>query len=135
MFFDDYPLEEENQIFNTQLKKAFRGTDINVLDEKTIPQLETSLKARDYVAIILDVMSAFPEAPELGAMAGIEILKRCRAGAYGQFNSQTLIFMRTARGELHVKELAFNLGCTDYFKVGSQDDKLLDALVKRLLSA
>lgn len=133
MFFDDYPLEEENLIFSAQLRSTFRGTDIELFEEKTIPHLEVSLKMRDYVAIILDVMSAFPEAPELGAMAGIEILKRCRAGYYGQSNSQALVFMRTARGELHVKELAFNLGCTDYFRVGSQDDKLLDTLVTRLL--
>jgi len=132
MFFDDYPRATENQLFIYTLTKALGSTDIEVLEEKTISYLEASLRVHDCVAIILDVMSAFPEAPEHEALAGIEILRRCRAGSYGVFNSRTLIYMRTARGELHVKELAFTRGCTDYFTAGSQDDKLLDILVKRL---
>jgi CheY-like chemotaxis protein len=132
LVFDDCPLNTENVLFRFQLRRAFARTDIEVLEERAIPDLETSLKARHYAAIILDVMAAFPDAPELEAMAGIEVLKRCRAGNYGEFNRWTLVFMRTARGELDVKELAFNLGCTGYFVVGSQDEKLIDMLVKQL---
>lgn len=133
MFFDDYPRESVNELFLYRLRKMLGPTDIEVIEEKAIPHLEGSLRARNYVAIILDIMAAFPENPDLEAIAGLEILRRCRAGDYGQSNSETLIYMRTARGELHVKEKAFELGCTDYFRVGQQDAKLLSVLKQKLV--
>ncbi len=135
LFFDDYPLEDENKIFVVQLKAALQSTDIVLIEEKTIPHLDASLKARSYAAIILDIMSAFPGFSDDEAQAGMEILKRCRAGHYGSINQQALIFMRTARGELQIRQLAFSLGCTDFFRAGSQDDKLLEAMVRHLVQS
>jgi CheY-like chemotaxis protein len=130
MFFDDYPQESVNQLFLHELKLSLESSDIRIVVEKTIPHLEALLRARDYMVVILDIMAAFPDEPDVQAMAGLEVLKRCRAGEYGVANSRTPVYMRTARGELWIKELAFKLGCTEYFTIGSQDDKLLEALAR-----
>jgi len=129
MFFDDYPLASENQIFLLNLRDAFRNTDVEIEEAKTVPHLEQALSARTYDAIILDVMAALPDAPDLEALAGIEVLRRCRAGVYGAFNQNAAIYMRTARGELYVRDIAAKLGSKGYFRPGSDDDDLLAALV------
>ncbi len=97
---------------------------------------------RPFVAIVLDVISAMPQewidAAATGktegytgeGWTGIEILRRCRKGYYGKLNQGVPIFMRTARGEIHVRAAALRSGCTDYFMAGSEDDKLIDVIAK-----
>ena len=133
LFFDDFPLESENQLFLLKLRKAFRGTDVAIEDEKKIPSLEVLLTTRPFAAIILDIMAAFPADPELEALAGIEVLKRCRSGQYGPLNQNALVYMRTARGEFNVREIASKFGSTGYFRPGSDDDELIAELQRRLL--
>jgi len=128
MFFDDYPLESENQLFLFQLRRAFRDMDIVVVDAKTIPALESHLRTREFTAIILDIMAALPDAPGMEALAGIEVLRRCREGDYGDMNQDALVFMRTARAEPHVKQLALRYRSAGYFLAGSDDERLIEAL-------
>lgn len=132
LFFDDYPLETENQIFLLDLRALIRGRDIEVEEVRTIPHLENQLQERQYLVIILDVMAAMENGLE--ALAGIEILRRCRNGHYGDLNRDVPIYLRTARGETHVRETAVDFGCTGYYKAGSHDDRLLEEL-GRLLGA
>jgi CheY-like chemotaxis protein len=132
VFFDDYPLESENQLFLSELRDQLQNADVEVLEEKTVPRLEVLLRSRLLTAIILDVMAAMPAEPGMEALAGIEVLRRCRTGEYGPLNRDTAIFMRTARGELHVRRMAFHYGCTNYFMAGSEDDKLVLALHEKL---
>lgn len=128
LFFDDFPLNTENQIFTMQLRKALRGTEIDVVVQDAIPDLEQSLRSHLFVAIVLDIMAAMPDAPGIEALAGLEVLRRCRAGQYGEINQNTAVYMRSARGELHVKQRAAELGCSGYFHPGSDDQKLISVL-------
>jgi CheY-like chemotaxis protein len=135
VFFDDYPLESENQIFLFQLRRAFRDSDLEIVDEKTIPRLETRLRTRQCAAIILDIMAALPDAPDMDALAGIEVLRRCREGNYGEMNRDAPVFMRTARAEPHVKQMAVRHQAAGYFLAGSDDEQLIEALRERLLES
>src|ERR1051326_1237010 len=131
LFFDDFPLEIENQIFVLNLRKAFRDLPFEIQQIKTIPRLEAALRSQAFAAIILDIMAAYPDSPEREALAGIEVLKRCRAGEYGPLNAKALFYMRTARGELYVRDLALKLGSEGYFRPGSDDEELIAELRHR----
>lgn len=133
MFFDDFPLASENQIFLLNLHKAFRHTDVEIDEAKTVPHLEQLLRTRAYAAIILDIIAAIRDAPELEALAGIVVLQRCRDGQYGALNQNATVYMRTARGELHVREIADKYRSKGYFRPGSDDDDLLSVLRELLL--
>jgi Response regulator containing CheY-like receiver, AAA-type ATPase, and DNA-binding domains len=128
LFFDD-SLDIENQLFLRLLRQAVKGTAVHVVQEKTIPHAEQKLKSLPLVVAILDVMAAMPGAPEREAEAGIEVLRRCRAGHYGTRNAGIPIFMRTARGEAHIRQLAFAHGCTNFFSAGVQDEQLIQAIM------
>jgi CheY-like chemotaxis protein len=128
LFFDD-SLATENQIFLMELRHAVRGTVVQVVQEKTVAHAEQKFKTEPLLIAILDVMAPWPDAEALAAQAGLEILRRCRAGAYHPRNSTIPIFMRTARNEPHIRRLAFELGCTNYFSVGRQDAELINAIV------
>jgi hypothetical protein len=132
MFFDDFPLASENQIFLLNLRRRFRHTDVEIDETKTVPHLEQLLRTHAYAAIILDVMAAFPDAPELEALAGIEVLKRWHSGAYGSLNASASVYMRTARGELYLRDIAAKHGCKGYFRPGSDDDELVSTLIALL---
>jgi DNA-binding NarL/FixJ family response regulator len=136
LFFDDYPLASENILFLTRLRKSVGPVGLVVVQERTITQLEDQLKAGNVGCLILDIMSRVPrgfrsiEAGEDGqdvspAVAGIEILKRCRAGAYGESVRAIPIFMRTARGEPHIMRLCSQIGASGYFQVGIDDGALV----------
>lgn len=132
LFFDDFPLEAENQIFLLKLRRAFKGTDVEVEEQKTVPSLAGRLETHPFDAMILDIMAAMPDTPGMEALAGIEILRRCRTGTYGPVNKDIPIYMRSARGELYVKQLAGDLKANGYFRPGSDDDELV-ATLKKLL--
>jgi CheY-like chemotaxis protein len=141
VFFDDYPLEKENQLFMGLLRRRLRGDNVELVEEKIVQRLETLLRTRTFIAIVLDVIAAMPhdrsDVPSGDSVGyagegwtGIEILRRCRSGQYGKLNQTAPIFMRTARGEIHVRAAALRSGCTDYFMAGSEDDKLIDVIAK-----
>ena len=132
LVFDDYPLATENQLFLLNLRKAFQKADVVIQEEKNVHSLTQALQSRAYAAIILDVMAAFPAAPELEAVTGIEVLRRCRNGQYGPSNQQAAFFMRSARGEIHIHEEATKLGSLGWFKPGSDDSELISVLKERL---
>ena len=64
------------------------------------------------------------------ARVGLEILRRVRAGHYGQEPKQAAVFIRSGRGELHTKVRAKELGADGFFSAGVDDD----ALVKKIVS-
>jgi CheY-like chemotaxis protein len=132
LFFDDYLGNPENQIFLHRLRKAVRVMPIEVVEEKVVHKLEHKLRSTAFRVAIFDVMAEMPDAPELSALAGIEILRRCRVGDYGQLNRDIPIFMRSARFELHVQQMAREYGCTRYFQVGTDDALLINAIVETL---
>lgn len=126
-------MEAENQLFVWQLRRALRGTDVDVVEERTIPSLERSLRTQRFVAIVLDIMAMMPDAPGMEALAGLEVLRRSRAGQYGDINRDALVYIRSARGEPHVARRAFELGCKGFFRAGSDDDKLITVLKEQLV--
>jgi CheY-like chemotaxis protein len=128
LFFDD-SLATENQIFLMELRHAVKGTTIQVVQEKTVHHAEQKFKTVPLLIAILDVMAPWPGEQAKEAQAGLEILRRCREGAYDPKNAAIPIFMRTARDEPHIRRLAFELGCTNFFTVGRQDPELIAAIV------
>jgi CheY-like chemotaxis protein len=134
LFFDDALKETENQLFEYQLRRLVREFSGEVIAERVVSRVETSLKARRFAAVVLDIMAAVPDEPNDEAMAGIEILKRCRQGTYGKLNRNTAVFMRTARGEPHIHRLATKSGCNAFYRAGSDDEDLLKE-IRKILSA
>jgi len=132
LFFDDYLGSPENQLFLHRLRKAVRSMPIDVVEEKVVQRVEDKLRSAVFHVAIFDVMAAMPGEPELSALAGIEILRRCRSGAYRLENRDIPIFMRTARFEPHVQQMAREYGCTQYFRVGTDDTLLVEAVMAAL---
>lgn len=129
LFFDDFLGNELNQLFLLKLHRAAKAMPIEVVGEKTIRAVEDRLRNMIFKVVILDVMASASHDKTINqALAGIEVLKRCRTGAYGELNKTTPIYMRTARGEPHVRRLAFEYGCTNYFQAGSDDPELIESI-------
>jgi CheY-like chemotaxis protein len=152
LFFDDYPLQSENALFLEMLRKriedrlgGIQGLRIHIEPEKTLSGLENRLKAERITLAILDIMAMVPQdfgppaddsQPTVtAALAGVEVLKRCRAGRYGTGNQQVSIFMRTARGEPHVRELCAQAGADGYYLAGTSDRSLINAAIEVLCAA
>jgi CheY-like chemotaxis protein len=140
VFFDDYPLASENKLFLMLLRKQVEPIGVHVIQEKTIKRVEEQAQAIPLVALILDIISEVPRdfrSVEDGsivpsALAGVELLRRCRAGEYGETNRQVPIFMRTTRGEPHIRTLCGQLGATGYFQVGIEDKQLIEKIVSHI---
>lgn len=129
MFFDDYPRSPENILFVWRLRQRLRPYGALVVREKSIHKLEARLGAETFTALVLDIMAAMPDETDKDALAGLEILRRCRAGDYQHTERSTPVFMRTARGELHIRREAAALGANGYFMAGSDDSRLIDTIV------
>jgi CheY-like chemotaxis protein len=132
LFFDDYLGSPENQMFLHRLRKAVRAMPIQVIEEKVIQRLEEALRSTSFRVAIFDVMAAMPDTPDLSAIAGIEVLRRCRSGDYGPRNKNIPVFMRTARFEPHIQRMARDYGCTQYFRVGTDDSLLIETILGSL---
>jgi len=133
VFFDDYPLQSENVLFVERLKRSLNLWDIHIETPKTFHGIEECLRREDAVAVVLDIMAKVPQAVARAdrvssSLAGIEILRRCRAGSYGDLNKNVPIYMRTARGEPHVRRLAMQLGASGYYLVGTDDGQLIRSI-------
>jgi CheY-like chemotaxis protein len=140
LFFDDYPLASENKLFLMLLRRHVEPIGVHVIPEKTIKRVEEQAQSIPLVALILDIISEVPRdfrSIEDGnvvpsALAGVELLRRCRSGQYGELNRQVPIFMRTTRGEPHVRTLCGQLGATGYFRVGIEDRQLIERIVSHI---
>ena len=129
LFFDDYPHASENALFLLRLRQTLRHLGPHVLVTTTTAAVERELRATSLHLAVLDVMAAAPA--DFGATssrAGIEVLRRCRAGLYLPENATIPIFMRTARGEAFIRELCAKEGCTGFFSAGAEDSALLKAI-------
>ena len=143
MFFEDHPLESDNKLFLSLLREALSGTRTRVLHEKTISRLERKLTRTFCRVVILDIMSEVPSdfRPIKGnaqgrvepAMAGIEILRRIRADTYGNYEGSS-VFIRSSRGEPHIRAECAEAGAAGYFQPGRQDFGLIER-VKEVLAA
>jgi CheY-like chemotaxis protein len=139
VFFDDYPLHSENTLFVVQLRRSVGSAGLIVVQESTIPHLEMQLQSGDICCLILDIMSKVPRnfrsietrgGGVPSSMAGVEILRRCRTGKYGESVKGIPIFMRTARGEKHIKNLCIQIGASGYFQIGTDDRTLVDKILE-----
>src|SRR5215218_8144122 len=134
LFFDDYPLASENKLFLMLLRRRVETLGVHIIPEKAIRRLEDQLQSLTLTVLILDIISEVPrdftgiedENSFPSALAGVEILRRCRVGQYGSRNQEVPIFMRTARGEPHVKRLCIESGASGYFQVGIEDEALIE---------
>lgn len=138
LFFDDHPLESENKLFLSLLRDELPAERVRVLHEKTIRRLERRLSVTFCRVVILDIMSEVPanfrplHNETTGRvdpmLAGVEILRRIRAGFYGREYERSLVFMRSARGEPHIISLCAKVGASGHFQAGSQDFALIAQL-------
>lgn len=137
LFFDDFPIASENKLFLMLLRKEVEPFGIHIATEKTIRRVEEVVQSTPLVSLVLDIISEAPRdfrSVEDGnvvpsALAGVELLRRCRTEKYGPLNKEVPIFMRTTRGEPHIKRLCMQIGATGYFQVGTEDDQLIEKVM------
>lgn len=137
IFFDDYPLHSENVLFIQKLKRKSAIPELHIETEKTVRGVEERLKTSSSSVAILDLMAEVPRdfrsvsddnALVPSALAGLEIVRRCRTGYYGKINQITPIFIRSARGEPHIRKLCMQVGASGYFQAGTDDSGLIKAI-------
>lgn len=130
LFFDDYPRKPENILFAWRLRQRLRSCGAQVVREKSVHKLEARLRSSQFSALVLDIMAAMPDEDDKDALAGLEVARRCRSGAYSLAARTTPIYMRTARGELHMRREAAAVGATGYYLAGSDDSALINVLIE-----
>ncbi len=138
LFFEDVPFASENRLFKMLIHERC-GDSVRIQEERTVPGFEAAVRSKNHDVMILDIMAVSVEdllwdrtsadavqVPE--GLTGVALLRFCRTGEYGEHYKNIPIFMRSARGENHVKKLCTQEGCTGYFRAGADDEKLIDAL-------
>jgi len=130
LFFDDYPRTPENVLFVWRLRLRLREFGSRVVREKSIHRLEARLRSGQFVALVLDIMAAMPDENDKDALAGLHILRGCRNGNYSLAARELPVYMRTARGEMHVRREAAAIGANGYFLAGTDDSALIEVLIK-----
>jgi CheY-like chemotaxis protein len=138
LFFEDYPYASENSLLRLRIRRALKDHDVTILTAKTVAAFERTLRDQQPDILVLDIMADAPatlkwaetdcETPS--ALTGIELLRRCRKGDYGQYYTRAPVYMRSARGESHVREACIREGATDYFKSGGEDTNLIRAIAE-----
>jgi DNA-binding NarL/FixJ family response regulator len=136
LFFEDYPYETENRLFRMNLRQQLKEYGVEILEEKTVPGFERSVRSGRPDILVLDIMAVSVEplrrfdtgvaVPE--DLTGVELLRRCRGGFYGDKFKMVPLYMRTARGEPEIRLYCEALGATGYFSVGVDDEKLIAAI-------
>ena len=133
LYFDDLGFSSEgNELFVLRLKRK-TGIEIDLV--RTVKEFESKVGSGPWLAIVLDIMAQPPadypvlnsDPPELvrPTQTGLELLRRCRAGYYSESIATLPIFMRSARGEEHIKRKAQALGATGYFDAAGRDSELI----------
>jgi len=135
LYFDDLGLSEGNELFILRLK---RKTSVEVELVRTVREFETRIGADAWLALVLDIMAqppsdflilgSNPPAPVKAAQTGLELLRRCRGGLYGASVKNLSIYIRSARGEEHIKRKAQALGATGYFDAAGHDTELIGTI-------
>lgn len=136
LFFEDDPLASENRLFRFRLRREFADIEIDTDEIRSVATFEQVIRKREFDIVILDIMAQAPDdfrwtgtdEQVPSAMTGVELLRRCRLGEYGPQCVDIPIFMRTARGESHIRRLCKREGATDYLEAGAQDSELIDAI-------
>lgn len=132
LFFDDYL--NESRTFLLLLEQMAIRIGSLIIEEKLVHKVEEYLRTERFEAVVLDVMAS--RHGRTDRRAGLQILKECRSGRMGRLNNRTLIFIRTARGDVHIKQDALELGADRYFDKGGEDasvvvDEIEKAVLKR----
>lgn len=137
LFFDDNPFHSENKLFLERLRSSLKDRIADVLVERTINNVEVTLSTTRVDVLILDIMSEVPRNfldakghRVSSALAGIEVLRRCRQGEYGRENSSATIFMRTTRAEGYIRRECLEAGASGFFSLGREDKKLIGKIIE-----
>jgi CheY-like chemotaxis protein len=140
LFFDDQPNASENRLFRRRLRRTLADFDVQIHQEKIVREFEDTVQKHDFDLIILDVMAKVPgsfaqtgtrkEVPEY--RTGVELLRRCRTGYYGDHYRTVPVYMRSARGEMHIQRQCEVEGATHYFRVGRDDKQLIETILEYL---
>lgn len=146
LFFDDHGLrEDENVTFITRLRRHLAGLEARIIVEKTIHGFESTMIEGKFDVVLLDIMAQPPRnffSTEKGregesvhpTLTGIELLRRCREGAYGDFYRSSFVAMRTSRGEPWIMRMAENIGASGYFQAGIDDSQLIQRIRDEIVS-
>ena len=129
LFFDDYL--NESQTFLLLLEQMAIRRGLKVIEEKLVHKVEEYLRSEPFEAVILDVMAS--RHGRTDRRAGLHILQDCRAGRFGRTNQRALIFMRTARGDVHIKQDALEFGADRYFDKGGEEASLVVGEIERAI--
>jgi CheY-like chemotaxis protein len=139
LVFDDLGLSEGNELFVLRLKRK-TGVEVDLV--RTVGEFEVRVRSEAWLSIVLDIIAQPPpdfailnsNPPEAvkPVQTGLELLHRCRTGYYGPEISDLPIYMRSARGEEHIKRKALTLGATSYFDAVGHDDELIRVIGESL---
>jgi len=129
LFFDDYL--NESRTFLLLLEQMAIRLNARVIEEKLVHKVEDYLRTERFEAIILDVMAS--RHGRTDRRAGLQILKECRSGRMGRLNQRSLIFIRTARGDVHIKQDALELGVDRYFDKGGEDASIVVEEIEKFI--
>jgi CheY-like chemotaxis protein len=139
IFLDDYSYVSENQLFRMRLRKnAASVGGLDIREERTVGGFEQAVSLLEFDVVILDLMMAAPDSmrrigddsPVPSSMVGLEILERCRAGAYGDHYRDAPVFIRTARGESHIQRACLAAGATGFYRAGGEDVELVQHILR-----
>lgn len=138
--FDDEFHAAENRLFRINLSRKLASPAIHMAFEKTVKSLESEIRREKYDVLVLDIIArttpSLRRIPEEVVVvpdgeAGIELLRRCRTGYYGdryKDRERVKIFIRTARQERRIRSLCEAEGCDGFFAPGTDDFKLIEAI-------
>lgn len=138
LFFDDFPYESENRLLRLRLRRKLRGFDVQVVEERTVHGFEDRVQRNTYEIVVLDIMARAPSgltSTDTGrtvpdALTGVELLRRCRKGDYGEHYKFAPVYMRTARGEPQIRLLCEREGATAFFRAGGEDTQLIEKIAE-----
>jgi len=142
LLFEDFLQAHETYIFQKDLHEKLN--QCSVVASHSVNDFENKVRSFNYDIVILDIMAKPPanfywhdvkedgvEVPE--TFVGIELLRRCCSGYYGDHYKEIPIYMRTARGEDEIRNLCDAIGSTGYFAPGSDDPALIEEIKKHVL--
>jgi DNA-binding NarL/FixJ family response regulator len=143
IFFEDLPYASENRLFRSLLRAELKDIcGLKLQEERTVMGFEDSVRNDAYNFVILDIMATSPKplfwlktndiVPE--SLTGVELLRRCRLGEYGEHYRTTPVYIRTARSESHVRRLCKQEGTSGFFSAGLDDDKLIEEIKNKCKS-
>ncbi len=136
LFFEDHPLTPANRLFRLRLRRSLGHVEVHVTEASTVDGFERAVLKDSFEIIVLDIMARPPAGMTRSgtddlvsaARTGVELLRRCRMGVYGERCSTLPVYIRTARGEFHIQQLCMREGASGYFQAGTQDTQLIQEI-------